>query len=114
MSALRRPDRFGAMAHRFFSNFIERVIHYYVDRNLHHMVGPGRVARSINDLRTFNGAIRRHCDEAALIMRAFARDWLGKNHYKEGKQITRDHVRRFAGHTVEKIRIELAQRKGGS
>ncbi len=78
------------------------------------MVGPDRVARSVNDLRTFNEAIKRHCDEAALIMRAFARDWLGKNHYKDGKQITKEDVRRFSGYTVEKIRIELTQRKGSS
>ena len=70
VSALKGTERFAAMAHRFYSNFVERVIHYYVDRNLHHMVGPDRVARSVNDLRTFNEAIRRHCDEAALIMRA--------------------------------------------
>ena len=60
----------------------------------------------------FNEAIRRHCDEVALIMRAFARDWLGKNHSRDGKQVTKDDIRRFSGHTVEKIRIELDQRKG--
>jgi hypothetical protein len=114
VSALKGTEQFAAMAHRFYSNFVERVIHYYIDRNLHHMVGPDRVAKSVNDLRTFNDAIRRHCDEAALIMRAFARDWLGKNHYKDGKQITKDDVRRFSGYTVEKIRLELAQRKGSS
>jgi hypothetical protein len=112
VSALKGTEKFAAMAHRFYSNFVERVIHYYVDRNLHHMVGADRVAKSVNDLRSFNEAIRRHCDEAALIMRAFARDWLGKNHYRDGKQTTRDDIRRFSGHTVEKIRIELDHRKG--
>lgn len=114
ITAMKRPDHFAAVAHRFYSNFVERVIHYYIDRNLHHMVGPDRVAKSVNDLRMFNDAIRRHCDEAALIMRAFARDWLGKNLYKDGKQITRDDVRRFSSVTVEKVRLELAQRKGVS
>lgn len=112
ISALKGTEKFAAMAHRFYSNFVERVIHYYVDRNLHHMVGADRVAKSVNDLRSFNEAIRRHCDEAGLIMRAFARDWLGKNHYRDGKQVTKDDIRRFSGHTVEKIRIELDQRKG--
>lgn len=112
VSALKGTDKFAAMAHRFCANFVERVIHYYVDRNLHHMVGADKVARSVSDLRSFNEAIRRHCDEAALIMRAFARDWLGKNHYRDGKQVTKDDIRRFSGHTVEKIRIELDQRKG--
>lgn len=111
ISTLSGTDRFASIAHCFYTNFVERIIHYYVDRNLHHMVGIDRVARSIDDLRTFNAAIRRHCDESALIMRAFARDWLGKTHYKDGKQITREEVRRFSGHAVEKIRIELDLRK---
>jgi hypothetical protein len=114
VAALKGTEQFASMAHRFYSGFVERVIHYYVDRNLHHMVGTDRLAKSVNDLRTFNEAIRRHCIESALIMRAFAKDWLGKNHYKDGKQITRDDVRRFSAYTVEKIRFELDQRKRAS
>lgn len=44
VSVLKGTEQFAAMAHRFYSNFVERVIHYYIDRNLHHMVGPDRVA----------------------------------------------------------------------
>ncbi|MCW5716246.1 MAG: hypothetical protein KIS68_00295 [Bauldia sp.] len=112
VAALKGTEQFAALAHRFYANFVERVIHYYVDRNLHNMVGAGRAARSVYDLRAFNDSIRRHCDESALIMRAFAKDWLGKNHYKDGKQISKDDVRRFSAHAVEKIRIELDIRKG--
>lgn len=112
VAALKGTEQFAALAHRFYANFVERVIHYYVDRNLHNMVGAGRVARSVHDLRAFNDSIRRHCDESALIMRAFAKDWLGKNHYRDGKQISRDDVRRFSAHAVEKMRIELDIRKG--
>ena len=112
VAALKGTEQFAELAHRFYANFVERVIHYYVDRNLHNMVGAGRVARSVHDLRAFNDSIRRHCDESALIMRAFAKDWLGKNHYKDGKQISKDDARRFSAHAVEKIRIELDIRKG--
>lgn len=111
VAAIKGTEQFAALAHRFYANFVERVIHYYVDRNLHNMVGAGRVARSVHDLRAFNDSIRRHCDESALIMRTFARDWLGKNHYRDGKQISKDDVRRFSAHAVEKIKIELDMRK---
>lgn len=114
LAALRAPERFGEVAHKFFANFVERVIHYFVDRDLHRMVGPERVARSVMDLQTFNTSIRRHCDEATLIMRAFAKDWLGKNHFHQGQQITEASVRGFAEYAVDKIRIELDQRKGTS
>lgn len=111
VATLRGTEQFAALAHGFYANFVERVIHYYVDRNLHNMVGSDRVARSIHDIRAFNEAIRRHCDEAAIIMRVFARDWLGKNHYRDGKQISRDDVRRFSAHAIDKIRAELDMRK---
>lgn len=112
MAALRSPEKFGALAHHFHANIVERVIHYYVDRNLHKLVGADRVARSVHDLASYNSAIRRHCIEAALIMRAFARDWLGKNQYRDGKDISRDDARRFSAFAVEKIGNELKNRKG--
>lgn len=112
VAALRSPEKFGALAHHFHANFVERVIHYFVARNLHKLVGPDRIARSVHDLATYNSAIRRHCVEAALIMRAFARDWLGKNLYRDGKDISRDDARRFSAFAVEKIGNELNKRKG--
>jgi hypothetical protein len=112
IASLRSPEAFADLAQRFHSRFVDRVIHFFIDRNLHRMIGPARVTKSLNDLESFNGAIRRHCDESSLIMRAYARDWLGKNLYRDGKTLTRDDIRRFTGYSVEKLRIELAQRKG--
>ena len=114
LASLRSPEAFADLAQRFHSRFVDRVIHYFIDRNLHRMIGPERVTKSLNDVESFNGAVRRHCDEASLIMRTYARDWLGKNQYRDGKILTRDDIRRFTGHSVEKLRIELAQRKGAS
>lgn len=34
VGALKGPEQFAALAHRFYANFVERVIHYYVDRGL--------------------------------------------------------------------------------
>lgn len=112
VAGLRSPEKFGALAHHFHANIVERVIHYYVDRNLHSLVGADRVVRSVHDLTTYKSAIRRHCIEAALIMRAFARDWLGKNQYRDGKDISRDDARRFSAYSIAKIGIELNNRKG--
>lgn len=112
LQGLKGTDKFAGLSHNFFAGFVDRVIHYYIDRNLHRMVGHDRIARSIHDLETFNGAIRRHCNESALIMRTFARDWLGKNQYRDSKAISRADVRAFSSHAIEKIRTELALRKG--
>lgn len=114
VASLRSPEAFADLAQRFHSRFVDRVIHYFIDRNLHRMIGPAQVTKSLDDVERFSGAIRQHCDEASLIMRAYARDWLGKNLYRDGKTLTRDDIRRFTGYSVEKLRIELAQRKGAS
>ncbi|WP_188481866.1 hypothetical protein [Marivita lacus] len=112
LAGLKGTHKFAALAQTFYANFVERVIHYYVDRNLHNMVGPGRIAHSVHDLESFDSAVRRHCNEAALIMRTFARDWLGKNHYRDGRAISRVDARAFSSHAVEKITTELALRRG--
>jgi hypothetical protein len=112
LASLRSPEAFADLAQRFHSRFVNRVIHYFIDRNLHRMIGPDRVTKSLNDVEAFDTGIRHHCDEASLIMRGYARDWLGKHQYRDGKILTRDDIRRFTSHSVEKLRIELAQRKG--
>ena len=112
LASLRSPEAFADLAQRFYSRWVERVIHHFIDRNLHRMIGPERATKSLHDLDTFNAAIRRHCDEASLIMRGFARDWLGKHVYRDGKLLTREDVRSFASYSAEKLRLELAQRKG--
>jgi hypothetical protein len=63
-------------------------------------------------MEAFDASIRRHCHEAALIMRTFAKDWLGKNYYKDGRTISRNDVRQFSAYVVEKIGIELENRRG--
>ncbi len=69
-----KPRGVCDLAQRFHSRFVDRVIHYFIDRNLHRMIGPERVTKSLNDVESFDGAVRRHCDESSLIMRSYARD----------------------------------------
>ncbi|BCH23559.1 hypothetical protein [Mesorhizobium sp. L-8-3] len=106
------PERFGELAQRFFSNLVERHLHYYLDRELPRHIGPGRDIRSVNDLITLEGVVRRHCVETTFIMRAFAKDWLGKNAFHLGKDLSRKDAVGFAYVAFEKVRKELAIRSG--
>lgn len=112
LATLRSPEKFADIAQNFFARLAERAIHFYMDRNLRNMVGPDRVVGSVNDIRAFDDAIRRHCNESALIMRGFARDWLGKNHFHEGKAIDRAGIKGFSAYVATKISKEMAIRKG--
>lgn len=104
------PDKFGELAHRFFANLAERGIQYFLDRAIPRHIGPDKLVHSVGDMAFFDGAVRRHCAESAMIMRAFAKDWLGKNVFNEGKVISRRDIAGFAAHASEKIRKELSIR----
>lgn len=112
LASMQRTTAFADLTQRFYARLVERVIHYYLDRQLHRTIGPDRVTKSLDDLSAFNAAIRRHCDEASFIMRGFARDWLGKNLYRDGKVLTRGDIENFASYASEKLRRELNKRKG--
>lgn len=106
------PDKFGELSQRFFADFVARNVHYFLDRVIHQHVGPEKLAQSVGDLAIFDTAVKHHSQESSTIMRAFAKDWLGKNVFSEGKEITRKHIVSFASHASEKIRKELSIRSG--
>jgi hypothetical protein len=110
LASLASTENFGLLAQSFFAGFLKRHLRYFLDRRLAHHVHPGSFATSVADLNTFDGALRRHCDETTLIMRGYARDWLGKNQHHLNKVISRPDVSAFAAHAFTKIRSELEAR----
>jgi hypothetical protein len=102
--------RFGELAQTFFTNVLRGHIRYFLDREVPRHIGVGHALASVADAEYFDEAVRRHCRETTIIMRAFARDWLGKNHFHLGKEITREHAAALAAHALTKIRTELNSR----
>lgn len=114
LATLANVEKFSDLSQRFFTNFSERVIQYYLDRAIPSHVGYDKLVPSVGDLTLFDNAVKRHCQESTVIMRAFAKDWLGKNAFHEGKEISRKDVRGFASHAVGKIKKEMTIRSAGS
>lgn len=114
LATLSRPDKFADIAQGYFARFTSKAIRFFVDRNLQNMIGPGRLAPSVNDILAFNQSIDRHCREAALIMRGFAKDWLAKNRYHEGNIISQNDVRGFSAFVAQKMEKEMSVRKGAN
>lgn len=104
--------RFGELAQTFFTNVLRGHIRYFLDREVPRHIGVGHALASVADAEYFDEAIRRHCRETTIIMRAFARDWLGKNHFHLGKEITREEAAALAAYAFTKIRTELNNRSG--
>jgi hypothetical protein len=103
-------ERFGELAQRFFTNILERHLHYFLDREIPRQIGHGGSFKSVGDTDAFEAAVHKHCREATLIMRAFARDWLGANRYHRNKDLTRKDAAGFAAHAFTKVRRELNRR----
>jgi hypothetical protein len=110
LATLITTESFGDLAQGFFANLLDRHIHYFLDRETPRHFGSESFAHSIADTIFFNDATRLHCNETAVIVRIFAKEWLGKNGFHLQKEITRDDVRGFASHAITKVRNELAER----
>ena len=110
LASLHTPDRFGDLSQRFFSRLVEHNIQYFLDREMPKHIGPGSINHSIGDMVTFDGAVRRHCEETTVIMRAYARDWLGNHGFHQGKDLSRTDASNFSYTAFEKIRKELTVR----
>lgn len=108
------PERFGELSHRFFAHLVEHNIQYFLDRETPRHIGSGRFAQSVGDLVLHDRAVRRHCEEATIIMRPFAKDWLGHNAFHLRKDISRRDAAGFAHVAFEKIRKELSIRSSAS
>ena len=106
--------RFGELAQTFFTNVLRGHIRYFLDRELPRHIGAGGALASVADAEYFDEAIRRHCRETTIIMRAFSQDWLGKNRFHLGKDLTRQDAAALADFAFTKIRNELNNRSGAS
>lgn len=105
-------ERFGELAQRFFTNLLEGHLQYFLEREIPRHIGPGNFLQSVADARHFDGTVKRYCSETTIIMRGFAKDWLGKNKFHLEKELSRRDAAGFAAHAFTKIRKELSRRSG--
>ena len=70
------------VARDFFARLIQKLLEYYISRELPNYIGPNKSLRTIDRQIEFRGALERHCREAALIVEAFAGGWYSKINYQ--------------------------------
>lgn len=105
-------EHFGELTQRFFTKLLAGHLQYFLDRAIPEQIGPGGAIQSVTDTRTLDETISQHCSETTVIMRAFARDWLGKNRFHQNRELSRLDATGFAAHAFTKIRSELSRRSG--
>ena len=114
LATLASTERFSELAQRFFTGLLEGHIQYFLDREIPRQIGSAGFVQCVADTHRFDEALRRHCTETTMIMRTYARDWLGKNQFHLQKNPSRDDVTKFAAYAFDKIRTELAVRGAGA
>ena len=103
-------DRFSALARAFFSRLTQRVLNYYLSRELSNHIGGDRRFSDDGARSQFDAALGRHCWEAARIIEDIAGGWYGKAVYQT-KGLTPRAVGRFAPVVFKKLRAELGKRR---
>ena len=103
-------DRFAALARDFFARITQRILGYFLSRELSKHIGDG--GRFVDDhaRSQFDRALQQVCKEASSIIEQFAGDWYGKAIY-HGQGLTTEAIRRFAPVALKKIRDELRKRR---
>jgi len=99
---------FARLGQRFFGRFLARFLNFYLSRITAARVGNPRLG-SVSEVARFNDALSTHCEESALVVRDFCRDWYSKTEYVEG--ISPGNTSRFMAHAVEKLALELAKQR---
>ncbi|MBI4030872.1 MAG: hypothetical protein HY370_04290 [Proteobacteria bacterium] len=107
--------RFGELSQRFHADLSHRILNYHLDREMpRHVSVTGRFP-TIADMNVFQAGLRKHCMESSMIMRPFARDWLGKQYSSQAKDGSRPKMdaKKSAGFiyvSMNKIAKEQRQR----
>jgi hypothetical protein len=112
VAGLASSTGFAELAQTFFTNVLRGYLRYFLDRELPRHIGVGQALASIPDAEHFDEAVRNHRRETTVIMRAFARDWIGRHAFHLHEDIGRENAAAFASYAFAKIRTELNRRSG--
>jgi hypothetical protein len=100
---------FGEVSRAFFSNFMSRLLGFYLSK----FVLPGgrqTLVNSSDDLTRFNDALKQHAYQRAAIIHEFAEKWFTKTEFEKG--IDPGNTRRFVAYACKKLEAEFLHGMG--
>jgi hypothetical protein len=100
------PERFGLVAHDFFSRLTGGLLSYFLSCELSQHVGPNRRFATIKEHADFNAALDQHCRDVSSNIRELSRDW-----YSRQWAVGPEGAGRFAKAAFNHIRAELRVRR---
>lgn len=97
--------QFGTFARDFFARMTERVLTYYVSKELPLHTGQGQRFSTLHEQRAFQDAVGLHARQAAVIVETFAGGWYSKARFE--RDLTPERTGRFVAYAMKKMRGEL-------
>ena len=95
---------------KFFGRLTCEFLNYFLSKTLGTEVGEGHRFVTTNQVAQFKDGMRKHCEEASLIVESFCGEWLSKHRFEEKGNISRESSEGFGWNAIRKIQLELAER----
>lgn len=105
LKSLSTTNQFGKLSRLFFSGFLNRILQFFISKEISNYVGPDKNFSHIGILRDFNEALDTFCYQSAKIVEDFAGGWYSKRNWQG--DITQDDAKNFIYIALKKLREEL-------
>jgi hypothetical protein len=109
LGRLATRDRFAHLARDFYARVIQKILEYYISRELPNHIGPDKSLQTIDRQIEFRGALERYCREVAQIVEAFAGGWYSKANYQG--TLNPATAQNFSDYALKKLGDELRKRR---
>ncbi|MCB9743879.1 MAG: hypothetical protein H6740_14870 [Alphaproteobacteria bacterium] len=110
LSDLSTVARFGALSRAFFANLTERVLGYYVSRELPVHVGGEHRFSNVQEQSSFEEALALRARQASLIVEQFSGEWYSLAKFRN--DVTQERTAKFVSKALRKLRAELGRDVG--
>jgi hypothetical protein len=105
--------QFGAVAHRFFGDFLARTLAYFLDREVANAVGALAGKSALETNGELLAGIDLYARQSARIARDFAGGWYSKHNWQSKGEISQDEASRFVGYAFAPLFRVLAEEEDG-
>lgn len=106
---LKSPTEFGRFGEKFFANLTHGSLDYFLSKALGSHVGEGKRFATMNQMGQFEDAVRKICDESAVITRQYCQGWFAKHLRESGGHISAEEAKGFGWFGMNKIRSEISE-----
>lgn len=98
---------FSEFQRAYFARLTQRVLHYYLSRELTKHVGQSSRFPTTAQLAEFESAMNQHCFEASRVIEQFSGEWFSKAKWTEQGQVSKSTASNFTHVAMKKICAEL-------